>query len=471
MKASYLCIMKGLLSDIIIALSTPPGEGAIAVIRLSGKGCIDLVDKHFSGSSLSDKPGYTVHFGKIVNGDELIDEVLVTLFRNPKSYTKEDVVEISCHGSSYIIHRIIQVLIDAGARQAKKGEFTMRAFLNGQMDLSQAEAVADLIASDNKASHELALQQMRGGFSHKIQGLRQELIDFAALIELELDFGEEDVEFADRGKLEELIEKIQGVLHELIDSFRYGNAMKRGIPIAIVGKPNVGKSTLLNALLSEERAIVSDIPGTTRDVIEDQLTIEGFPFRVIDTAGIRETADKVEAIGIHKTHQQIEKAHIVLYLHDIREDYKDIAQAVKDLSIKDNQHLIILLNKADLIDTMCHAYDIEEAVSTSTGRRKTIAFSAATGEGIENIRKALVKLAEEGKVEDGTIVTNSRHYEALTKALKSLDDVLNGLRSGVTGDFIAMDIRQSLHYLGEITGTISSEDLLDSIFGRFCIGK
>lgn len=454
-----------------MALATPSGEGAIGVIRLSGKGCITLVNTYFHGKDLEKEKGYTLHFGSIQKDHQIIDEVLVSIFRNPKSYTKEDVVEISCHGSSYILRSIIELFVSAGARHAKRGEFTLRAFLNGQMDLSQAEAVADLIASDNEKSHEIALRQMRGGFSEQIKKLRQELIDFAALIELELDFGEEDVEFADRGKLERLIQTIQQVIKKLLDSFKYGNAIKKGIPIAIVGQPNVGKSTLLNALLNEDRAIVSDIAGTTRDVIEDTLTIEGIPFRIIDTAGIRETKDAIESIGIHKTMEQISKAQIILYLADIRDDQHEIAAQVNALNLQADQQLIILLNKADLVDQSCQSIDMEEAVSTLTGRSKTIIFSAKEHRGIQELNEALKLLSQKGVAKDDHIVMNSRHYEALVKAHQSLSDVLHGLRSGITGDFIAMDIRQSLHHLGEITGEISSEDLLDSIFGRFCIGK
>lgn len=457
--------------DIIIALSTPVGEGAIGVIRLSGKGCIELVDTFFQGKNLKKVDGNTVHYGKISNEEgRMIDECVATIFRNPRSYTKEDVVEISCHGSSYIIDQIIQLCLRNGARLAQRGEFTLRAFLNGQLDLSQAEAVADLIASDSQASHELALKQMRGGFSKQIKELRQELIDFAALIELELDFSEEDVEFADRKKLEDLVSKINDVIQKLLSSFTYGNAIKKGIAVAIVGKPNVGKSTLLNALLNEERAIVSSIAGTTRDTIEDTLVIDGILFRFIDTAGIRNTKDEIESIGISKTLEQLEKANIVLFLEEINTPHKEIADAFNNLQVRSNQKAIILINKLDLMNS-CSAFDIEEATSTLTSKTPTIAFSAKDKLRIEDIKKELISSIQSFNPNEDIVVSNIRHYDALLKSRNSLDAVLSGLKNGLTGDFIAMDIRQSLHHLGEITGEISTDDLLDSIFTRFCIGK
>lgn len=457
--------------DIIIALSTPVGEGAIGVIRLSGKGCIELVDTFFQGKNLKKVDGNTVHYGKISNEEgRMIDECVATIFRNPRSYTKEDVVEISCHGSSYIIDQIIQLCLRNGARLAQRGEFTLRAFLNGQLDLSQAEAVADLIASDSQASHELALKQMRGGFSKQIKELRQELIDFAALIELELDFSEEDVEFADRKKLEDLVSKIKEVIQKLLSSFTYGNVIKKGIAVAIVGKPNVGKSTLLNAVLNEERAIVSSIAGTTRDTIEDTLVIDGILFRFIDTAGIRNTNDEIESIGISKTLEQLEKANIVLFLEEISTPFQEIVEGFNKLKIRPNQKAIILINKLDLMSS-CSAYDIEESTSTLTNRTPTIAFSAKNKVRIDDIKKELIASIQALNPNEDIVVSNIRHYDALLKSRNSLEAVLNGLRSGLTGDFIAMDIRQSLHHLGEITGEISTDDLLDSIFTRFCIGK
>lgn len=460
------------VNDTIIALATPSGSGAIGVIRLSGSAAIAMVDQHFYGKNLQKVDANTVHYGKIKDEHgRILDECVATIFRAPRSYTKEDIVEISCHGSSYILEQVIQLMMRAGARQAEPGEFTLRAFLNGQLDLSQAEAVADLIASESKGSHELAMNQLRGGFSHQITELRQELIDFAALIELELDFGEEDVEFADRGKLENLVTQIKTVIRKLMDSFAYGNAVKKGVPVAIVGQPNVGKSTLLNALLNEDRAIVSDIAGTTRDVIEDTITIEGVQFRFIDTAGIRATDDQIESIGIAKTMEQIEKAKIVLFLDDIKNDHSETARRFAELQISSDQSALILLNKADEMQNMCSAYDVEEAVSTLTRRTPTIAFSAKEKTRIDDIKSQLIEQVRALSTGDDTIVTNARHYDALHSAYESLDKVLDGLTSGITGDFIAMDIRQALHYLGMITGEIHTDDLLDSIFGRFCIGK
>jgi tRNA modification GTPase len=461
------------LEDTIVALSTPSGEGAIGVIRLSGKEAIPIANKVYKGKDLLKVEANTLHFGKIIDAKDntVVDEVVVGLFKAPRSYTGEDVIEISCHGSAYILKKVMELLTHAGARTATRGEFTLRAFLNGKMDLSQAEAVADLIASENKGSHELAMKQMRGGFTHQISTLRQELIDFAALIELELDFSEEDVIFADRSKLVNLVTELQAVIHKLLDSFLLGNAIKKGVPIAIIGKPNVGKSTLLNALLNEERAIVSDIPGTTRDVIEDALVIDGIQFRVIDTAGIRKTTDTIESIGISKTMEQIEKAQIVLFVHDIRDDHRDIAEQINQLSLEENQHLIVMLNKADLIENMCSAFDIEEAVSTLSGRIPVIAFSAKNKTSLDRLTKLLVEKVKSGVSTNETIITNTRHYEALDLAYQSLTDVMTGLTTGVTGDFIAMDIRRVLHHLGSITGEIHNDELLGSIFGRFCIGK
>lgn len=464
-------MVKSNLNDPIVAIATPPGQGAIGVIRLSGSSCIDILDRCFFGRNLTKVEGNTIHYGKIKRDDDsMIDECLVSIFIAPRSYTKEDSAEISCHGSPFILEEVVKLLISMGCRQANPGEFTLRAFLNGQLDLSQAEAVADLIASENKISHELALSQLRGGFSEQIKSLRQELIDFASLIELELDFGEEDVEFADRGRLLDLVEKIQVVISKLIKSFNYGNVVKKGVAVAIVGEPNVGKSTLLNALLNEDRAIVSDIAGTTRDVIEDKITIEGIEFRFIDTAGLRETSDTIESIGINKTKEQIEKANIVLFIAEIAEDHHAIIKDYKAIPIKDNQASIILLNKIDQFHT-CHAYDVEEAVSTFTGRVPCIAFSAKEGTAVERIKNKLVEIIKSDRIADVSTVTNLRHYEALKKANDALDAVVKGINSGITGDFVAMDIRQSLHHLGEITGEINTDDLLDSIFTRFCIGK
>lgn len=464
------------LSDIIVALSTPPGQGAIGVIRLSGSGCIDLVDKVFHGKNLTKVKGNTVHYGKIFDSSgQIIDECVATVFRAPRSYTKEDIVELSCHGSPYIIEKVIKLCLERGARMANRGEFTMRAFLNGQLDLSQAEAVADLIASENEASHDLAIRQMRGGFSNQIAELRQELIDFAALIELELDFGEEDVEFADRGKLEELVEKIKGVIKDLLDSFHLGNVIKNGVTTVLAGRPNAGKSTLLNAMLNEERAIVSDIAGTTRDTIEERLNINGIQFRLIDTAGIREAQDSIERFGVERTLEKIGTSTVVVYLFDVIStepeqlwsDVKVFLNASKVLTAKATQ--IFVANKMDLNPyTKPEDYYKEGVIS----KDNLLPVSALNKMNIEALKDMLYQaVVKNPELMDQTIVSNSRHYDALTKAYESLDTVLGALRSGITGDFVALDIRQALHYLGLITGEIHTDDLLDSIFTRFCIGK
>ena len=468
--------MKHNISDTIVALSTPPGLGAVGIIRLSGKDAITICDKVFFGKNLTQVDGNTIHYGKIKNETgKIIDECLASVFVAPRSYTKENVVEISCHGSSYIIEQIIQVFLRAGARHAEAGEFTLRAFLNGQLDLSQAEAVADLIASDSSTSHELAMKQMRGGFSDQIKELRQELIDFAALIELELDFGEEDVQFADRGKLEELVVKIQTVIRQLIDSFHLGNVLKNGVATVIAGRPNAGKSTLLNALLNEERAIVSDIAGTTRDTIEESLNIDGIQFRLIDTAGIRKAQDSIEKMGVDKTIEKIANSTVVVYMFDVTEttpeglweDIERFLQGSKALTAGSNQ--IFVANKMDLNPyTKPEAYYKENLIT----KNNLISASALNKMNIEALKDLLVKTVIDNPQQmDQTIVTNSRHYDALNKSNESLHAVLTGLQSGITGDFIAMDIRQSLNYLGSITGEIHTDDLLESIFSRFCIGK
>lgn len=462
------------LTDTIIALSTPPGAGAIGVIRLSGPKSIEIVNEAFDGKDLTKQEGYTVHFGKIRDDeDKVIDEVLATLFKGPKSYTKEDVVEISCHGSSYIIEQIIHLFLRKGVRSANRGEFTLRAFLNGQMDLSQAEAVADLIASDSASSHEIAMKQMRGGFSDQIKELRQELIDFAALIELELDFGEEDVEFADRGRLESLVEKIQAVIKKLIDSFHLGNVIKNGVATVIAGRPNAGKSTLLNALLNEERAIVSDIAGTTRDTIEESLNIEGINFRFVDTAGIREAKDTIESIGVDKAMSEIQKSTVALHVVDISDTTPEMVWSdIESFKIA-NSRFVIILNKMDLNPSDSHRISPEDYYKESLISEKNIITTSALNKmNIEALKEHLYKtVIEHPELMDQTIVSNTRHYDALHKSYESLAAVLNGLRTGITGDFVAMDIRQALHYLGEITGEIHTDDLLESIFTRFCIGK
>jgi len=447
-----------MIQDTIIALSTPQGAGAIAVIRLSGSNAISAVNEVFYGKDLIAAPSHTLHFGTIRRDDKILDEVVVGLFKAPRSYTKEDVVEISTHGSDYIVQQVIQLFLDKGIRLAEAGEFTKRAFLNGAMDLAQAEAVADLIASDSESAHQSAMHQMRGGFSNEIKILRDELIKFASLIELELDFGEEDVEFADRTALTSLVDQLKEKIDRLIQSFQFGNVLKNGVPIAIVGKPNAGKSTLLNALLNEEKAIVSDIAGTTRDFIEDELFIEGIRFRFIDTAGLRETNDKVEAIGVQRSIEQMEQSSLILYLFDNQNiNAEELQQDIHTIKEKGIPYLLVS-NKIDLN----HEPIVSEA----------LAISALEKKGLDSLKEHIVQKVKIREINtNATVVTNARHYESLSKANKALADVLHGLDAGISGDLLAMDIRQSLHYLGEITGQISTDDLLDSIFRDFCIGK
>lgn len=464
--------MTSSLNDPIIALSTAEGEAAIAVIRLSGKRVIEICDTVFYGKNLTKVEGHTVHYGKIKSEDgQIIDECMAAVFRAPRSYTKEDSIEISCHGSRFIIQEIISLFLSKGVRLAEPGEYTMRAYLNGQLDLTQAEAVADLISSTTASQHELAMHQMRGGFSKMIEDLRGQLIEFASLIELENDFGEEDVKFADRSKLKNLILQIRQIIKELIQSFQYGNAIKDGVAVAIVGRPNVGKSTLLNTLLNEEKAIVSEIAGTTRDVIEDTIQIDGYLFRFIDTAGLRDTTDKIESIGINRAKEQLAKAKIILYIDEIEEDHNSIIRRFNELEInRQTQDVIILLNKSDAFHG-CHAYDVEEAVSTLTNRTPVIAFSAKEKTRISDLKSLLIKSIQNLSNSSQTTVTNMRHYQALDQTDQSLTAVLNGLETKVSSDFTALDIRHALHHLGEITGEISTDDLLDSIFRNFCIGK
>jgi tRNA modification GTPase len=452
-------------NDTIVALATPAGAGAIGIIRLSGGKSIELANGIFRGKNLKAQKSHTLHFGKVVEDGAVIDEVVVSLFVAPHSYTKEDVVEISAHGSPYILEKILKMLLASGARIAKPGEFTKRAFLNGQLDLAQAEAVADLISSDSQASHMAAINQMRGGFSKKIASLREELIHFASLVELELDFAEEDVEFADRSQLVSLIEKLQKEVSTLIESFKIGNVIKNGVPAVIAGKPNAGKSTLLNALLEEEKAIVSDIPGTTRDFIEDQIHIEGISFRFIDTAGIREARDKIEAIGVERTKQKMQAASVIIYLVDLTSETDEDIQHEKDKLIQLGIPYLLVGNKTDKIpkDT------IKQFSNTFP---ELIMISASTEDNIERLKGALIKLIHlEEFITGDTIVTNMRHIESLSNTQTALDDVLRGIDNQISGDFLAMDIRQALHYLGEITGEITTDDLLGNIFSKFCIGK
>lgn len=449
-------------TDTIIALATPSGSGAIAVIRLSGPEAISITNKVFRGKDLGQQASHTIHFGTIREGDLILDEVLVSLFVTPHSYTKENVVEISTHGSQYIIHNIISLLIRNGARAAKPGEFTLRAFLNGGMDLSQAEAVADLIASNSQASHQVALQQMRGGFSSELKHLREQLINFASLIELELDFSEEDVEFANRDQLKQLILQINKVLHRLIKSFEQGNVLKNGVPAVIAGKPNVGKSTLLNALLNEERAIVSDIAGTTRDTIEDEISIGGILFRFIDTAGIRETQDIIEAKGVERTLEKMKQARLIIYLVDPLQSNEQIQEQLTELESL-NVAVIVVVNKSDLLSPQQqHDFALLDPVF----------ISARNNEGIEELKVEILRKVELANLgTDDVLVTNIRHVEALQRTNEALERVLHGIDDPVTSDFLAMDIKQALHYLGEITGTVTTDDLLDNIFSKFCIGK
>ncbi|BAO77081.1 GTPase and tRNA-U34 5-formylation enzyme TrmE [Winogradskyella sp. PG-2] len=458
--------------DTIVALATPSGSGAIAIIRLSGNAAIEIASRNFKSVSnkvLSQQSTHTIHLGHIIDQTRTIDEVLISIFKNPNSYTGENVVEISCHGSSYIQQEIIQLFLRQGCRMATAGEFTLRAFLNGKLDLSQAEAVADLISSDNEASHQIAIQQMRGGFSSEIAKLREELLNFASLIELELDFAEEDVEFADRTQFKELIERINFVLKRLIDSFAVGNVIKNGIPVAIVGEPNVGKSTLLNALLNEDRAIVSEIAGTTRDTIEDEISIGGIGFRFIDTAGIRDTEDVVESIGIKKTFEKIEQSQVVIYLFDSKSSINNLETVKLEIEKIKNKHpqkpLLIIANKIDQLE------DIQLA-KLSTEIDNIQLLSAKTGFGVEQLTDSLLNLINTGALRNNeTIVTNSRHYDALLKAFEEIQKVQHGLETGLSGDLLAIDIRQALYHFGEITGEITNDDLLGNIFANFCIGK
>lgn len=470
--------------DTIAALATPAGSGAIAVIRLSGKQAIAIADQHFrsvSNKKLSEQKSHTIHLGHIVDDNKTYDETLVSLFKAPNSYTGENVVEVSCHGSPYIQQELLQLFLRNGCRMANAGEFTLRAFLNGKLDLSQAEAVADLIASENEASHQIAMQQMRGGFSSEIKKLREELLNFASLIELELDFAEEDVEFADRGAFNELLERIQLVLKRLIDSFAVGNVIKNGIPVALVGEPNVGKSTLLNTLLNEERAIVSSIAGTTRDTIEDEISIAGIGFRFIDTAGIRDTKDEVETIGIRKTFEKIEQSQVVVYIIDslrVKKDRSNVESIKIELRKLRNKFpqkpLVIIANKKDQLAQEEQLFILDEIsdIITQKDKTKILLISAKTNSGVEELKDILHDFVNTGALRNNeTIVTNSRHYDSLLKALEEIDKVKDGMAHGIPSDLLAIDIRQAIHHFGEITGQITSDDLLGNIFANFCIGK
>lgn len=448
--------------DTIIALATPQGIGAIGVIRVSGPTAIQLVNQLFSSKNLVEQKSHTLHVGILIDEEgRPLDEVVVSLFKGPRSYTGEDVVEISCHGSSFIIQRIMQAITHLGARMARPGEFTQRAFLHGKMDLTQAEAVADLIASSNAASARQALHHIRGGFSKILMQLREELIRFSALIELELDFSQEDVEFADRKELLLLISDIKKHVQQLLQSFEWGNVIKQGVSVAIVGKPNAGKSTLLNALLNENRAIVSEIAGTTRDTIEEVLQIDGIQFRLIDTAGIREhTSDMIEQIGVEKSLQKIKEADLILYVYDVASESEQDIEEMRVRLSESEAPVIYIGNKADQYHTI--HFSIEN----------NIFISAKEGVGLDELRTNMVASVQTGKVNsDTTLVTNARHVEALQKLYSALVDVEQAAQDRVPGDLMAIDIRQCLQYLGEITGQISHEDQLDYIFSKFCIGK
>ena len=462
------------LKNTIVAPATGSG-GAISVIRLSGSDSLRIVNEIFKAKAkegLTNSEGFSIFYGDICDGDEIIDDVLVSVFRAPESYTGEDSVEISCHASSYIQNKILQLLVDHGASPARPGEFTQRAFLNGKMDLTQAEAVADVINSETESAHRLAMQQMRGAYSKEINELREKMLHFASMIELELDFGEEDVKFADRNELRSMVEEIKNYTGSLRDSFKYGNAIKKGVPVAIVGKPNVGKSTLLNALLKDDKAIVSEIPGTTRDVIEDTIILEGVLFRFIDTAGLRESADIIENLGIRKTYQKIEQADIVMLLAEAEDGAKSINESFTEISkqIKNTaKTLLLIVNKTDLV---AEEKRKELKDSLECPQNNCIFISATEGTGIEDL---VTKLTEQIKnsipASQQLVVTNLRHYEALKECSESLERVLNGLDEGLPEDLVVIDLRQAIHYLGEITGEISTEEILGNIFKNFCNGK
>jgi len=457
-------------SSTICAIATPYGMGAISVIRLSGPKAFEICDSVVHNKKISDKDSHTVHLRRIYDDKEFVDEVLITIFKAPNSYTGEDVIEISCHGSLYIQQKIVELLIKKGARHAQPGEFTMRAFLNGKMDLSQAEAVADLIQSSSKSFHDVAINQFRGGYSQQIDILRQQLLEYASLIELELDFSEEDVEFANRGELLSKINEIQSLIKSLIESFQYGNVVKKGIPVAIIGQPNIGKSTLLNAILKEEKAIVSEIPGTTRDVIEDYINIKGIIFRFIDTAGIRHTSDSLEALGIQKTFSNIEKASIILFMVGLENTPEEICNYIQSFNLKENQRLVIIINKID-------KYENNILNNCLISLKKHVSYpiipiSAKKGINLHEIHDFLLKTIENIDITSNSIiVTNIRHYEALKNAYDAGVRLIDGINSGLSNDLVAEELRQMLYHLGTITGQITTDEILQNIFKNFCIGK
>lgn len=459
--------MLGQLSswdDTIVALATPHGVGAIGVIRISGVKAIEIVSRHFHSKNLQEQQSHTLHVGLFREKDQVLDEVVVGLFKAPKSYTGEDVVEISCHGSSYILEQVLQALVRSGARLAKPGEFTLRAFLKGKLDLTQAEAVADLIASNTEASRNAALHNIRGGFSQVLQQLRDQLIKFSSLIELELDFSQEDVEFADRTQLRELLTGAQKTVSALLTSFQLGNVIKNGVSVAIVGKPNAGKSTLLNALLQENRAIVSEIAGTTRDTIEEVLNINGVLFRLIDTAGIRESEDIIESMGVEKSMEKMQSADLVVYLYDVVSFTSAELESALTLIREKNPRVLAVGNKLDLADI--------DMVNEKFAGIDSLYISAKEVDQLDAFKQRLYDLVVQGSLQtEGAIVTNTRHYQSLQEVSAALNDILNGMNNQLPGDLLSLDIRRCLHYLGEITGEITNEDRLDYIFSKFCIGK
>ena len=457
------------MTDTIVAPATPQGQSALAVIRLSGLESISVVNHLYRGKDLTQVPSHTVHYGWLTDQTVEIDEVMVSVFRAPKTFTREDSVEISCHGSPVIVQQILSALIAAGARMASPGEFTLRAFLHGRLDLSQAEAVADLIHATSGRSTEIALKQLKGHFSSQLKELRQELIDFAALMELELDFSEEDVEFAHRGRLKELIDRIVGVIDPMMASFQWGNSIREGIPVAIVGAPNAGKSTLLNALLKEEKAMVSDIAGTTRDYIEDTMVVQGIAFRFTDTAGIRETSDVLEGMGIQRSRQKLREADIVFFVCEAGKSNDQILEEYNALLDESTQEIVILLNKADALtepESMQKATQLAGVID-----KPVLPISAKDPHTLLAVWTFLEGYIQSHNQVEGTVITNVRHVEALTRTKECLNKVRQGLSSHLSSDLVAMDLRESLYHLGTITGQVTTEDLLDSIFSRFCIGK
>jgi len=451
--------------DTIVALATPPGVGAIGVIRLSGSAALPIADRLFFSKKLSEQPSHTLHVGLLSHQQRPLDEAVVSIYRSPRSYTGEDVVEFSCHGSPYVLQEIVAACLAEGARLARPGEFTQRAFLKGKLDLTQAEAVADLIAAGTRAAQRTALQGLKGGFSAELSVLREQLLQFSALLELELDFSQEDVEFADRAKLTDLLEQLEKSTHTLLRSFQLGNAIRNGVSVAIIGKPNAGKSTLLNSLLNENRALISDIPGTTRDTIEEVLNIEGILFRLIDTAGLREhTTDQIEAAGMERSLEKMRSADLVLYVFDCTEPVDEVI-TWKNQAEASQLNFLLVANKSDLIKTA-------DSLAAFRALGNVISIAAKTRQDLHQLTQAMVAKVLAGQLDaEHTIVTNVRHFQALQEVHKALLDAQRGLRESLPGDLLALEVRRCLHYLGEITGEITNEDQLDFIFSKFCIGK